>query len=187
VRRRGFLVASLLAGLGAEARADVGVPLQLQAQLVSRLAAFDRNFPIRAGSLARVLVVSKANDGESKRVATTVARALAGLREVGGVTAKIDELELGDPGALAAKVTTEHVSLVYLSVGLEGDTPALAKALTGVSVLTVGATGAHVARGAVAGLDVEEGRPKIVIHLARARAQNVSFKAELLKLARIVE
>ena len=40
--------------------------------------------------------------------------------------------------------------------------------------------------GAVVGFDLEEGRPKIVVNLKRAKAQNVDFKAELLKFARIV-
>jgi hypothetical protein len=63
---------------------------------------------------------------------------------------------------------------------------AVAKALAGVDVLTVGATAAHAERGAVVGFDLEEGSPKIVANLAQAKAQNVAFRSELLKLARIV-
>ncbi len=170
-----------------DATADVRVPLQLQAQLVSRLAAFDRNFTSRAGATARVLVVSKTGDAESKRVASTIARALGGLRDVGGLPAKIEEVDFSDPTSLAARTRQDHVALVYLSIGLEGETTAISKALVGANVLTVGASPLHVTKGAVAGLDLEEGRPKIVINLACARAQSVAFKAEVLKLARLIE
>ena len=69
---------------------------------------------------------------------------------------------------------------------LEGDLPAIAAALNGVDVLTYGATAAHAAKGTVVGFDLEESKPKLVVNPARAKAQNVSFKAELLKLARLV-
>jgi hypothetical protein len=168
------------------ARADANVPLQLQAQLVSKLASFDRNFAARAGALSRVLVLYKAGDADSTRVATNVANALGALREVGGVASQI-ELE-AFPGAapLAERCRSKKLTIVYFSTGLEGDMDAIGSALGGIDVLTVGATASLADRGVVVAFDLEEGRPKIVVNLARARSQNVAFKAELLKLARIV-
>jgi len=181
-----LLVASALTLCCDVARADANVPLQLQAQLVSKLGAFDRNFAARAGSLSRVLVLYKAGDADSTRVATNVASALGALRDVGSVAAQI-ELE-AFPGAapLADRCRSKKVTIVYFSTGLEGDMDAIGKALAGVDILTVGASASFADRGVVVAFDLEEGRPKIVVHLARARAQNVAFKAELLKLARIV-
>ena len=37
------------------------------------------------------------------------------------------------------------------------------------------------------GVDLVSGKPKIVIELAQAKRQDVAFKAELLKLARVIE
>jgi hypothetical protein len=63
----------------------------------------------------------------------------------------------------------------------------VAAALAGADVLTVGTTARHAENGAVVGIGLEEAHPKLVVNLARAKAQNVSFKAELIKLARVVE
>lgn len=168
------------------ARADADVPLQLQAQLVSKLASFDRNFAARAGTLSRVIVLHKAGDADSTQVAVNMAKALVALREVGGVASEVVVAPFPGAAPLAETCRSKKITVVYFSTGLESDMDAIGKALAGVDVLTIGVTASLADRGVVVAFDLEEGRPKIVVHLARARAQNVSFKAELLKLARIV-
>lgn len=166
--------------------ADVRVPLGLQAQLVRRLAGFDRNFAARATGTARVLVVHKSGDDESRLVGGGFAKALSELHDIAGVPMQVDEMPLADPAALAAQCKAQHVAILYFSVGLEPSMEGVAGALAGVDVMTIGASSTFAEKGAVVGFDLEEGRPKIVVNLARAKAHNVSFKAELLKLARIV-
>lgn len=163
------------------------VPLSLQAQLTARLGGFDRNFAARAGSVANVLVVYKAGDSDSKVDARAFGRALFELGNLGGVPMHLDEAELGDAAALAQRVRMERLALVYFSTGLEAEMPRVAAALVGVDVLTVGSTAQHAQKGAVVGFDLDEARPKIVVNARSARAQNVAFKGELLKLARILE
>ncbi len=163
------------------------MPAQLQAQLVSRLASFDRNFANRAGPVAHVLIVYRANDTESQVEATSIARALEELRQVGGIPARIELADFSDPAALVARCRAQRVALAYFATGLEPEMPRLAAAFEGVDILTVGASASHALSGAVVGFGLEEARPKIVANTKRARVQNVLFKAELLKLARIVE
>lgn len=187
VRWLGSLVVVLLATLVSQHSLAGLVPLSLQAQLVARLGGFDRNFATRAGATANVLVVSRAGDADSKIDAHGFARALSGLGNLGGAPMHLEEAELGDPAALAQRVRAQHLALVYFSSGLEGDMPRVAAALVGVDVLTVGSTAQHAEKGAVVGFDLEEARPKIVLNMKSARAQSVVFKAELMKLARILE
>ncbi|MFX9089437.1 YfiR family protein, partial [Acinetobacter baumannii] len=78
------------------------------------------------------------------------------------------------------------VAIVYLAPGLENDTPAIATALNGLDVLSVGASGAHAKQGAVVAFDLEEGKPKIVVNLGQAKSQHVALRSEVLSLARIV-
>lgn len=186
-RRRALVViggaVSLLAN---EARADSTVPLQLQAQLVSKLGSFDRNFATRAGALARVLICQRGGDADSERVATHVAKGLVARRDVGGIAAAVEVDRFAGAQALADRCRAQKIALVYFATGLTDEMVATGKALVGVDVLTVGATASHAERGAVVGFDLEEGSPKIVANLAQAKAQNVAFKAELLKLARLV-
>lgn len=168
------------------ASGGVAVPTQLQAQLLSRLAAFDRNFVARAGPLARVLVVYKPRDQDSSSVANSVAKALAGA-DLAGVKTDITTVEYPGPEKLAARCKSDKVAVVYFGPGLEAEMASMARALAGSDVMSVGGSSTHAERGAAVGFDVEEGRPKIVVNLRVAKAQNVAFKAELLKLARVIE
>ena len=162
------------------------LPIKLQAQLLAKLASFDRNFAARAGSTARVLIVHKPGDDESLRVANNIAREIGELHEVGGVTAQVEVAAYPGAAALGARCRSQKTALVYYSSGLEGDMGQAAEALAGADVLTIGASPAHAERGSVVGFDLEGGKPKVVVNVTRGKAQNVSFKAELLKLARIV-
>ena len=172
--------------LGRAARADISVPVGLQAHLVEKISAFDRNFAARGGGNVRVLVVENSSDNESVDVGSQFASALAGIRKVAGMDAQIDALPFTTAAVLAERCRAQHVSLVFLSTNLEREMGAIASSLSGVDVLTVGATAAYATRGTVVGFDLEEGKPRIVLNLARAKAQNVSFRAELLKLSRLV-
>ena len=162
-------------------------PTALQAQLIGRLAAFDRSFAARAGAVAKVAFQHKAQDAESASITNAVAKATAALADIGGLRPEVSVSELGDPAKLAARCTNEHLGLLYFGPGTELDMPAVAQALAGVDILSVGASGAHAERGAVVGFDVEEGRPRIVVNLRAARAQKVSLRPELLKLARVID
>ncbi|MDB4944859.1 MAG: hypothetical protein JWP97_4393 [Labilithrix sp.] len=182
------LVLSVLLGVTGmrHSRAEPArVPLALQAQLTARLGSFDRNFLARAGSTARVLVLHKAGDGDSESSAATFARALTEGKRIAGLPSSVDTTPYADPGTLVARIKAGPVALVYLAAGLEGDMPKIAEGLRGIDVLTVGAAAAFAQGGAVVGFDLEEARPKLVLNLRSAKAQNVAFKAELLELARI--
>lgn len=187
--RRRFLAAipgAALALVAGRARAGAVVPAKLQAQLVIKVAAFDRNFAARAGAKALVLVVQKAGDNESTRLASAVATALGELGDVAGKPKQVEVVTFAGAAALGDRVRKSKAAIVYFSTGLEGDLPAIAAALKDADVLSYGASAEQAEKGAVVGFDLEEGKPKLVVHNARAKAQNVSFKAELLKLARLV-
>jgi hypothetical protein len=187
-RRR--LLAALVAGAASLATrgafAASLVPAGLQAQLIVKVSAFDRNFAARAGDSARILVVQKEGDGDSTQLASGVALALGELGNIAGKPKSVETLSYGGAAALADRVKGGKAAVVYVSSGLERDMPDVAAALEGVDVLVFGASGAHAEKGSVVGFDLEEGKPRLVVNQARARAQNVSFKAELLKLARLV-
>ena len=54
-------------------------------------------------------------------------------------------------------------------------------------MLSVAADPGEVPKGIVLGFDLVSGKPKIVVHLGQAKKQEVSFKAEFLKLAKVLE
>jgi hypothetical protein len=103
-----------------------------------------------------------------------------------GKGAPIDVVAFSSPAEVASSIDARAASVVILVTGLEESAAAIAGALAGKDVLTIGTTGTLTERGTVVGFEIREGKPKIVVSLARAHAQNVSLKAELLALARIV-
>jgi hypothetical protein len=163
---------------------DVSVPVALQSELIGKIAAFDRAFRARSGATARLIVVHKA--GDSARVGHQVARALEDMRDIAGLPKSVERMDWSSPAALASAVRARPTALVYLSIELEAEAPAIAAALAGIDVLTVGSTGAIGERGACVGFELEEGKPKIYVNLRVAKAQKVDFRAELLRLVKLV-
>lgn len=167
--------------------AETAVPLALQVRLLARLGPYDRNFKSRAGAAVNVLVVRRKGDEESSFEQASLLRVLADVRDIGGLPVHVAEVELGDAEALAKRCRAEHISVLYLTHGLEEDTPRLTAALANGNILTVGTSARHAENGAVVGFALEEARPRLVINLPRARAQNVDFRAEVLALARLIQ
>ncbi|MBI2389576.1 MAG: YfiR family protein [Deltaproteobacteria bacterium] len=186
MNRRGFLAGASALLLSRLARGAASVPPNLQAQLVVKVAAFDRNFAARAGATALVLAVQRGGDNDSTRLASAVVKSLGDLGDIAGRPKQVEILTFASATALADRIKKNKVAIAYLSTGLDDELPQVASALVGVDVLTYGATGGYASKGTVVGFDLEESKPKLVVNVARAKAQNVSFKAELLKLARIV-
>lgn len=177
----GTLVIVALLSFHSIALADSDVPAGLQADLIAKLAAFDRNLPARANGTVRVMVVHKNGDGRSTRVAKEVANALKAMNDIAGMGKDIRELAFGSAAEIVAQCKSQHISIIYFAPGLQAEMTSLAQAISGVDVMTVGPS------GAVVGFTLEESKPKILVNLARAKSQNVALKAQVLKLARIVE
>jgi hypothetical protein len=179
------LAAATVYGLVRRASAaDVSVPVRLQSELIGKVAAFERSFRARSGPTARLIVVYK--DGDSARIGRQIANALEEMRDIAGLPKAVELLVWSTPAALLSTVRARATALVYLSLGLEAEAPAIAAALVGTELLTVGATGAIVERGACVGFELEEGKPKIYVNLRSAKAQKVDFRAELLRLVKLV-
>ena len=163
--------------------ADVAVPISIQSGLTQKIASYDRNFGSKAHDTAKVLVVTKAGDAD--RIGQQMIGALAGGK-MAGLPVVAEAFAYGGASALAGAVASKGAAVIYLPLGLEGDVGAIAGALSGVSVITVGASGYLADHGSVVGFELVEGSAKIVINRGSAKAQNVDFRADLLKLARLV-
>jgi hypothetical protein len=182
---RGLLGALLLSA--SLALADASVPAQLQAKLTGKLALFDRQFGVRAGARARVLVVVHPGDAGSTRFADALTCALRQLDTVGGLPHEEVTTTYGGADALEATVRAQHPAIVYLSSGLTSEARAIGDALSGLDVLTISAEPEAVPKGIVASFDLVSNQPKIVLNLKQAAKQNVQLTGTVLRLAIITE
>jgi hypothetical protein len=167
---------------------EAAVPARLQAELLAKVAAYDRNFAARAGSRALVLVAVKDGDAESARSAEAIQKALAGLGPIAGLPHDEALIGFGDASTFARTIRARRAAIAYLPAGFsEGEIAGVARALEGADVLSVGAIASYVPKGAVLGFDLVSGKPKLLVHLGQARRQNVAFGAEILKLMQVYE
>jgi hypothetical protein len=188
--RGGALLSTLIAlvMITALVRADDQlVPIQLQAQLFAKVLTYDKNFPERAGQLARVLLVMKKGHADSVRVASQMQSALRPIPPIGGIPHEEIVVAFDGAVALADLVKASGAAAVFFGPGFDDDVDAIKTALDGHDVLTAGSVPEYVPHGIVLGFDIVSGSPKLLVHLTQARRQHVSLRAELLHLARIFE
>ena len=181
-------IASIALALARDGEAEsVQVPLELQAELLVKLAPYDRHFAERAQERVHVLVVVNADDAESRHSAELLSGALAQLDRIGGLPH--DEAVLPFQGAmsLAAACRERRVSIVYVSSGLSGQIPDIRGALDGIDVLSASAVPDYVPQGIVLGFEASSGHPKLTLNLAQARKQNVALAASVMKLMKVYE
>jgi hypothetical protein len=181
----GLAAALLLRGRPALATEEVPVPVELQAELFLKVAAYDRSFAGRAGDRARVVVVSNPDDADSKAVAAQMTRALANVDTIGGLPKEIIAHTFSSAAAIAELIRSRRAAIVYFASGIERAVPAIASALSDVDVLSLAAVPDYVPRGIVLGAELASAKPKLLIHLTQARSQNVQLSPELLKLMKV--
>jgi hypothetical protein len=165
----------------------VSVPLERQAELLARVASYDRNMSERAGTRVQVLILANEADPESIGVAKRMEAALRSIPDIGGLAHDERVAQFSNASELARVCRAQRIAIVYLGSGFSRDIPAIRQALDGADILTVAAVPDYVELGVVLGFDVLSGRPKLLVHLAQARRQHVDLRADLLKLARVFE
>ncbi len=161
------------------------VPSGAQAELVAKLAGFDRNFAARAGSKAVIILAAVPGDAESMSAALEMKAAFARLPTVGNLPHEEVVVAQSNAGTLADLVRAKRAAIVYFGPGFEKQIPALRDALSSLDVLSVGAIPSYVPGGIVLGFDLVSGRPKLLIHVVQARKQKVAFPASVLSLMKV--
>jgi hypothetical protein len=158
------------------------VPGAIQAGLLAKLEAYDRNFAARAGQTARVLILTKPGNSQSGQTATDMKVALAQMPNLGGLPHEEVIAPYVGADALAQRCRSEHVAVVYLTSGFDDDVEAIASALSDGNVLTMSSESGYVPKGVVLGVELASGKPKLTINLEQARRQSVNFTSDVLRL-----
>jgi hypothetical protein len=189
--RRPFLRLALLAlaliGGSVHADQDVLVPVPLQIELLTKVAAYDKNLPGRARQGIRVLILTRGGKPLASRVAQQAARALEG-KSIVGHPVVVAQAEFTSGQELGRRVREDGVAILYVTPGFEaGELKAISASLVGASVLSAGAVASFVHDGVVLSFDLVSGKPKLLVHIARARDQKVELSSYVLKLVRVVE
>jgi hypothetical protein len=165
---------------------EPGVPVSVQATLLAKVAAYDKNLHARSGPRMRVLILVQPGNPWSQRAGAQMKEALGELPTIAGLAH--DEAIATAPADWPAIWRAQRPSIVYVTPGFgDAEIQALTASMAGVDVLSVGAIPAYVPNGIVLGFDLVSGRPKLLVHLGQARRQRVALGADVLKLMRVYE
>jgi hypothetical protein len=174
-----------LAALG-DARGDEGgVPASVQAQILTRILPFDRNFASRAGHSVLVELVQIDGDPDSTSAILRIARALSDIGKVADRPMIERTVAFQSAGELVKGARADGAQVLYLSPGLAPLVSAIAVALADSGILTFAGDEDFVRLGAVLGVAIDAGKPRISINLNQAKAQNIDFPASVLRLAKV--
>jgi hypothetical protein len=152
-----------------------------------RVAAYDRNLPARAQGTVRVAILTNPEDADSRSIAAQMDAALRHFDKIAGLPYEITTIPFPGGAQVAAKCKSEHVSIVYVTSGLDAKVGELVAALNGVDVLSVAALPRYVNQAIVLGFELVSSKPVLLINLAQSKKQNVAIGAEVLHLMKVIE
>jgi hypothetical protein len=167
------------------AATEEALPMRNQAQLVVKIAEYDRHVVARAGTRV-VAVLHRSGDAASENCASSMVRELGAFPALAGKPHREIVLDYASPAALAHRVKEEDIAILFVCSGLAGEATNVASTLSGLTVLSLGAGRSLAEKGIVVGLDLVSGRAQMVVNLRQAERQNVAFRPEFLKLARVL-
>jgi len=150
-----------------------------------RIAAYDRNLPARAQGTVKVLVVVNPDDADSRGLGAAMETALNRAGRIAGMPIAVTTVPYGTGDAIAARCRSEHVSIVYLTTGLDHGVAGVVASLDGVDVLSVSGLPRYVPQGIVLGFDLVSGSPTLLFHLTNARRQNVAMDPKVVSLMQV--
>jgi hypothetical protein len=187
-------VLTWLAGVAAQVSAsrrseaeEAPVPVQRQAELLVRIAAYDRNLVERSGGKVKVLIVKNDDDPDSRGVGAAMESAMKRFDMIAGLPSEVSSVTFAGGAELASLCANARVSIVYVTPGLDAALADLIRALDGVDVLTVSAIPRFVARGIVFGFDLVSGKPTLMFNLAQAKRQNVAMDPNAVRLMQVIK
>jgi hypothetical protein len=188
-RTRAFLlVAGALSMPASSARAeDPAIPLQLQADLTAKLVEYAQAPSPQAVGVMRIGILVRNGSVESVHFGTELKATFARMPSIAGLAHEEVVIAWSTPAAFAEEARRRQLFAVYLTPGLRAEMPAIARALEGAPIISVAAIDSYVASGAILGFELVSGRPKMVLNLPQAKKQGVAFRAQVMKLMRIVE
>lgn len=158
------------------------MPASVQAELVARVASYDKNLKGRAGPRVTIVIAVKQGDVSSERSAAQLAGAFARIEPIGGLPHETSQVTYTTARALADTCKARRAAIVFVTDALAPEVENVRAAFDGVDALTIGASGEMSRRGLVLGIELVSSRPKLFVNLSQASKQNVVMSANVLKL-----
>ena len=165
-------------------------PIEIQSKMLLKTLGYDRTVLNKDGDVVRIGVLYNENNPESLKAFEVAGDYLYEQKKAG---TKIGKKRLKSTGlsylseaALTSMVSNLNISVLYVTPGNEANLSAIANVAKAKNILTFGGCGDYVSHGLAIGVEMNAGKPQVIVNLTNAKAQGADFKAEFLKLAKVV-
>lgn len=160
-------------------------PFKIQAAIILKVLNYDRALKTRASKTLRILVVTDTKTSPKSAELSKAFSVISG-QSVQGVDLQVEIYEFKSASQLASDIGSQHNSAVYVPEGISDPTFQAVKDLAGM-VPTFAGNAELVEKGLAVGIDVEGGKPKIVVNLSVMRRSGLDLSSTVLKLARVIK
>lgn len=163
------------------------LPPRLQVAILFKALSYDNNLRKRCGLSLRIGVLhgARQEDRDDARQMVREIQANTG-RTVKGLALQVVDLEVRDIDQLDEALVEHGVNTVYLGTGLDHLVSGMHEMAARRNLVLMTGDARHVMEGASLGAVLQGTKPRILIHLERAREQGLEFDARLLRLADVV-
>lgn len=167
------------------------VPMDTQTDMLLKALGYDRATLSKDGDIVRIGIVYNENNAESasafEKAGDCLFDQISAGRRVGNKKLTFSGLGFTGEDNLKSMATSLGVSVLYVTPGNETNLASISNVAKSESILTFGSKGEYVSHGLATGVEMDAGKARMVINLANAKAQGANFKAEFLKIARLVQ
>ena len=163
-----FAIVGAVAFWALSAQAAPRIPVALQSTILAKALKYDQSLP----SKPKIVILAGSGHAADAEVAAKAFRSLGGSVEIasaGDIGSKFKGAGAiyAFPGMLNESVRQLCVSNKVISLSADGD-----DAVAGRASISLG---------------VSDGKPQIIVHLARSKAEGHKLSSRLLKLARVIQ
>jgi len=166
---------------------DPAIPLQLQAELTAKVVEYFQAPSSQGLPVMRIGILVRNGSVESQHFGAELKATFGRMPAIAGLPHEEVVINWSTASAFVEEARRRQLFAVYFTPGLRAEVPAIAHALEGVQIISVAAVDTYVPGGAILGFELVSGRPRMVLNLPQAKKQGVAFRAQVMKLMRIVE
>lgn len=168
---------------------EMALPVSVQIPVFTKMLAFDRDLPSRAGDEIVIGILHQGGYRASQLAAEEVRRALNGThrRSIAGIPLRYVSLDYSVTRSLDMSLSDLGIDVLYVAPLRAVDIDEITTATRARGVLTCTGVADYVDLGVAIGLSVRRDRPLILVNLPAALAEGADFSSELLKLAEVID
>ena len=161
------------------------LPVDLEAAIVLRALAYDRNLKQRAESGIHIAVITKNNDRTSTELVSAFRK--AGKNGVNGIPVEASVVAFESTAQLMDLINNIGFNVLYIHPSVESSLSSIQQVARSKKIPSVGGTLEIVEKGASLGVYVNGDLPKLAVNINTSRLEGLDFSAELLGISTVIK